>query len=90
MKGVARVTDLSTPTVLPSIAIQGSVKTFADGLGANRLGDSWAPHVPHPYPLTAIKASTKTFCDAKGWVLLGDSLSCGDTVSTASIKTFSV
>jgi len=90
MKGVARITDLSTPLALPSTAISGSAKTFADILGANRLGDAWTPHVPHPTPQTTVSASVKTFCDSKGWATLGDSISCGDTIATASIKTFSV
>ena len=90
MTGVARLTDLSTPLSQPRVAIAASPKTFADSLGVNRLGDLWTPHSPHPFPDATIIASNKTFSDNIGWSRLGDVFSCGDTVATASNKTFSV
>lgn len=90
MKGVARMTDLSTPLAMPRVAIEGSPKTFADALGVNRMGDNWSPHVPHPTPGTIIASSTKSFSEGKAWGLMDDPITCGDTVATASNKTFSI
>lgn len=90
MKGAARISDLSTPLAQPRVAIEGSSKTFVDGLGVNRLGDNWSPHVPHPFPAVTASGSSKTFSDGKSWGRISDLISCGDTIATGSNKTFSI
>jgi len=89
---VVRLGDMcSGHGCFPSRAnVSASEDVFVNGIGAHRVGDSWAVHccgVPC-HDSSQASGSSTVFVNGKALARIGDSIACGSTNATGSDNVF--
>lgn len=91
---MARIGDTSSPDACgapPTVIISGSSNVFINGLGAARVGDSFAPHAcaeALPHPVIALKGSSTVYINGRLAYRMGDPTNCGAICATGSPNVF--
>lgn len=93
MPAVSRLGDLCTghggwP---PRPSTSASSNVFINGIGAHRVGDSWAVHcnsLPECHGSVLAGGSSTVFINGKPLARIGDPIACGSAVASGSSNVF--